>query len=95
MATSGFGNHTNPYSTLPLISAVQHPDVKNQLMHPSYNPATAISVNMVIDASARQKMQAMLAIQRQRHQFRHQFPVSRSIPLLRTVHSSLLVKKKS
>ncbi|KAG2257992.1 hypothetical protein Bca52824_077286 [Brassica carinata] len=48
MATSGFGNHTNPYS-----SSFQRPDVKNQLMHPSYNPATAISINMVTDASAK------------------------------------------
>ncbi|CAH8353533.1 unnamed protein product [Eruca vesicaria subsp. sativa] len=92
MATSGFGNQTNPYSAVPVVSAVQRPDVKNQLMHPSYNPATAISVNMVTDASARpstmtpqekleklrrrQQMQAMLAIQRQQQQFRHQVPVA-------------------
>ncbi|KAF8091140.1 hypothetical protein N665_0452s0009 [Sinapis alba] len=93
MATSGFGNHTNPYSTVPAISAVQRPDVKNQLMLlPSYNPATAISLNMVTDASARpstmtpqekleklrrrQQMQAMLAIQRQQQQFRHQVPLA-------------------
>ncbi|CAN7057380.1 unnamed protein product [Brassica rapa subsp. trilocularis] len=43
MATCGFCNHTNPYSTMPVISASQHPDVKNQLMHSSYSPATAIS----------------------------------------------------
>ncbi|CAH8382686.1 unnamed protein product [Eruca vesicaria subsp. sativa] len=89
MATSGFGNHTNPYSTVPVISAVQISDVKNQMMHPSYNPASAISLNMVTDASARpstmtpqekleklrrrQQMQAMLAIQRQ--QLRHQVQV--------------------
>ncbi|KAJ4895812.1 dentin sialophosphoprotein-related [Raphanus sativus] len=84
--TSGFGNHTNPYS-----SSFQRPDVKNQhLMHPSYNPATAISPN---NASARpstmtpqekleklrrrQQMQAMLAIQRQQQQqFRHQVPLA-------------------
>ncbi|KAG5399979.1 hypothetical protein IGI04_014586 [Brassica rapa subsp. trilocularis] len=53
MATCGFCNHTNPYSTMPVISASQHPDVKNQLMHSSYSPATAISVNMITDASAR------------------------------------------
>ncbi|KAL1212528.1 Protein LNK2 [Cardamine amara subsp. amara] len=90
MATSAFGNLTNPYSTVPVLSAVQCPDVKNQLMHPSYNPATSISVNMATDASARpstmtpqekleklrrrQQMQAMLAIQRQQQQFRHQVP---------------------
>ncbi|KAG2257994.1 hypothetical protein Bca52824_077288 [Brassica carinata] len=77
MATSGFGNHTNPYS-----SSFQRPDVKNQLMHPSYNPATAISINMVTDASAKpstmaqQQMQAMLAVQRQQQQFRHQVPLA-------------------
>ncbi|KAL0848012.1 hypothetical protein Bca101_021259 [Brassica carinata] len=86
MATSGFGNHTNPYS-----SSFQRPDVKNQLMHPSYNPATAISLNMVTDASARpstmtpqekleklrrrQQMQAMLAVQRQQ-QLHHQVPLA-------------------
>ncbi|KAG2325007.1 hypothetical protein Bca52824_007735 [Brassica carinata] len=90
MATSGFGNHINPYSSVPVVSAFQRPDVKNQLMHPSYNPATAISVNMVTDVSSRpstmtpqekleklrrrQQMQAMLAIQRQQQQFRHQAP---------------------
>ncbi|XP_048592967.1 protein LNK2-like isoform X2 [Brassica napus] len=76
------------------ISAFQRPDVnKNQLMHPSYNPATAISANMVTDAASarpstmtpqekleklrrRQQMQAMLAIQRQQQQFRHQVPVA-------------------
>ncbi|KAJ4885215.1 dentin sialophosphoprotein-related [Raphanus sativus] len=91
MATSGFGN---PYSAVPVVSAFQRPDVnKNQLMHPSYNPATAISVNMVTDAASarpstmtpqekleklrrRQQMQAMLAIQRQQQQFRHQVPVA-------------------
>lgn len=92
MATSGFGNLTNPYSTVPVLSAVQCPDIKNQLMHPSYNPATAISVNMGADASARpstmtpqekleklrrrQQMQAMIAIQRQQKQFSHQVPVA-------------------
>lgn len=94
MATSGFGNHTNPYSAVPVVSAFQRPDVnKNQLMHPSYNHATAISVNMVTDAASarpstmtpqekleklrrRQQMQAMLAIQRQQQQFRHQVPVA-------------------
>ncbi|CAE6076256.1 unnamed protein product [Arabidopsis arenosa] len=92
MATSAFGNLANPYSSVPVISAVQHPDVKNQSMHPSYNPATATSVNMAIDASARpstmtpqekleklrrrQQMQAMLAIQRQQKQFSHQVPVA-------------------
>lgn len=92
MATSSFGNLTNPYSSGPVLLAVQHPDVKNQLMHPSYNPATATSVNMATDASARpstmtpqekleklrrrQQMQAMLAIQRQQQQFSHQVPVA-------------------
>uniref|UniRef100_A0A1J3FAQ7 Protein LNK2 n=1 Tax=Noccaea caerulescens TaxID=107243 RepID=A0A1J3FAQ7_NOCCA len=92
MATSGFGNLTNPYSTVPVLSAVQCPDIKNQLMHSSYNPATAISVNMGADASARpstmtpqekleklrrrQQMQAMIAIQRQQKQFSHQVPVT-------------------
>ncbi|CAN8254576.1 unnamed protein product [Cochlearia groenlandica] len=91
MATSGIGNLTNPYSTVHVLSAVQCPDFKNQLIHPSYNPATALSVNMATDASARpstmtpqekleklrrrQQMQAMLAIQRQQQQFRHQVPV--------------------
>ncbi|RID54302.1 hypothetical protein BRARA_G01635 [Brassica rapa] len=91
MATSGFGN---PYSAVPVVSAFQRPDVnKNQLMHPSYNPTTAISANMVTDAASarpstmtpqekleklrrRQQMQAMLAIQRQQQQFRHQVPVA-------------------
>ncbi|XP_024013431.1 protein LNK2 isoform X2 [Eutrema salsugineum] len=92
MATSGFGNHRNPYSNVPVISAIQRPDFKNQLMHPSYNPATAVSVNMGTDTSARpstmtpqekleklrrrQQMQAMLAIQRQQEKFRHQVPVA-------------------
>ncbi|KAJ0255348.1 Protein LNK2 [Hirschfeldia incana] len=93
MATSGFSNQTNPYSGVPVVSAFQRPDVnKNQLMQPSYNPAAAISSNMVTDAASarpstmtpqekleklrrRQQMQAMLAIQRQQQQFRHQVPV--------------------
>ncbi|CAN6930068.1 unnamed protein product [Brassica oleracea var. botrytis] len=90
MATSGFGN---PYSAVHVVSAFQCPDVnKNQLMHPSYNPASAISANTVTDVCARpstmtpqekleklrrrQQMQAMLAIQRQQQQFRHQVPVA-------------------
>ncbi|XP_010515978.1 PREDICTED: protein LNK2 isoform X2 [Camelina sativa] len=89
--TTAFGNLTSPYSSVPVLSAVQHPDLKNQLMHPSYDPATATSVNMAPDISARpstmtpqekleklrrrQQMQAMLAIQRQQQQFSQQVPV--------------------
>lgn len=94
MAASGFGNLTNPYSTVPVLSTIQSPDLKTQSLHPSYDisPVTAISVNKVGGASARpltmtpqekveklrrrQQMQAMLAIQRQQQQFRHQVPVA-------------------
>lgn len=87
MATSGFGNLTNPYSTVPVLSAVQCPDAKNQLLHPPYNPATAVTDASVRPSTMtpqekleklrrRQQMQAMLAIQRQQQQFRHQVPVA-------------------
>lgn len=112
MAASGFGNLTNPYSTVPVLSTVQCPDVKNQLMHPSYNPATAVSVNMATDASVRpstmtpqekleklrrrQQMQAMLAIQRQQQQFRHQVPVAdQSITQNCTQDNPLLLVNKT
>ncbi|XP_023637769.1 protein LNK2 isoform X2 [Capsella rubella] len=91
MTTSAFGNLTNPFSSVPVLSSVQHPDLKNQLMHPSYEPPTATSVKMATDVSPRpstmtpqekleklrrrQQMQAMLAIQRQQQQFSHQVPV--------------------
>ncbi|XP_010554475.1 PREDICTED: protein LNK2 isoform X2 [Tarenaya hassleriana] len=91
-SASGFGNLSNPYSAIPLVSTIQSPDPTTQLLHPSYNisPVNAISANKAGDASARpltmtpqekleklrrrQQMQAMLAIQRQQQQFRHQVP---------------------
>ncbi|XP_010523384.1 PREDICTED: protein LNK2-like isoform X2 [Tarenaya hassleriana] len=92
MTASGFGNLANPFPATPVLSTIQSPDLKTQLLHLSYNisPVSAISVNKTGNASARpltmtpqekveklrrrQQMQAMLAIQRQQQQFRHQVP---------------------
>nr|VDD57348.1 unnamed protein product [Brassica oleracea] len=83
------GSMTSHYPHMPSNQYMATSGFGNQLMHPSFNPATAISLNMVTDASARhsimtpqekleklrrrQQMQAMLAIQRQ---FRHQVPLA-------------------
>lgn len=55
MATSVYGNLTNPYPAMPVLSAVQPAEFKNQLLHPSYevSPGPPIPLSRSTDAPSR------------------------------------------
>ncbi|RDX85009.1 Protein LNK2 [Mucuna pruriens] len=87
VASSVYGNLSNTYPAMPMLSQIQSGDLRHQPALSGYevspgivnsvdsvNPQTMTPQEKIEKLRRRQQMQAMLAIQKQRQQLSHQIP---------------------